>query len=601
MPDRFRERLEQGIVVCDGAMGTMLYQEGVPKGHCYDELNLSRPEIVKKVHSEYIEAGADIVETNTFGANRVILQRYYDLGDKVKEINYQGAKIAREMAKDGFVAGSVGPIARPFESLFKPSPEELYEAFSEQIEALLNAGVDLLILETMSDLEEMEQSFLAASKLCDLPVICQMSFLPEGKTLSGVAPTTFARRLSELGARILGANCGRGPQDILDAVEEIGRVAEARLSAQPNAGLPSFTDGKFIYPSTPEYFGQYARKYVEIGVSIIGGCCGSTPEHIRAISRAVRGKKVKPREVVQVEVKEKEVAPSKPTPVSLRDKFRKKFIVTVEIDPPRGTNIDKELKGIESLKKTGVDAVNISDSPMARVRLSPLPLAQIVKNRIGMDVILHFTCRDRNIIALQSDLLGAYALGIDTILALTGDPPSVGDYPFATAVFEVTSEGLIQMMKTLNEGFDMAGNPIGEPTHFLIGVAANPSAKDLSREVERLEAKVEAGAHFAQTQPVFDMKLLERFLEKTSHLQIPLIVSVLPLYNHRHTEFLHNEVPGIEIPDSMRERMRKAGDRGAEEGVEIAKEILSGVRELVQGVSLMPPFKRYDLAIQIIG
>ncbi len=601
MADRFWQRLEEGVLICDGAMGTMLYQKGVPKGHCYDELNLSRPEVVKNVHLEYLRAGADIVETNTFGANGVILQRYYDLGDKAREINYQGARIAREVAEDGLVAGSVGPITRPFESLLKPSPEEMQEAFTEQIEALLEGGVDLLILETFSDLAEMEQSFLTARRLTDLPVICQMTFLPEGKTLSGVDPLHFAKRLTELGARILGANCCRGPQDTLDAVQEIGRVSPARLSAQPNAGLPSFSDGKFFYPSTPEYFAEYAKKYVEIGVSIVGGCCGSNPDHIKAICRAVKGAEVKARQIVQVEVREEEAPTPKARPPSLRDKFKKKFIVTVEIDPPRGTVIDKELRGVESLKEAGVDAVNISDSPMARVRLSPLPLAQIVKNRIGLDVILHFTCRDRNIIALQSDLLGAHALGIDTILALTGDPPSVGDYPYATAVFEITSEGLVQMMKTLNEGFDLAGNPIGEPTSFLIGVAVNPSAKDPSKEVERLQAKVEAGAHFAQTQPVFDVRILEEFLKLISHLEIPLIVSVLPLYNYRHTEFLHNEVPGIEIPDLIRERMKKVGDKGAEEGAEIARELLSQLKGLVQGVSLMPPFKRYDLALKIIS
>ncbi len=601
MADRFWERLEEGVLICDGAMGTMLYQKGVPKGHCYDELNLSSPGIVRDVHSEYLRAGAEIIETNTFGANRVILQRYYDLGDKVQEINYWGAKIAREVAGEQFVAGSLGPVTRPFESLLKPSPGEMQEVFREQIEALLEGGVDLLILETFSDLEEMEQGFLAAKRLAELPVVCQMTFLPEGKTLSGVDPIRFAKKLTELGARILGANCCRGPQDTLDAVVEMGRVSPAKLSAQPNAGLPSFSDGKFLYPSTPEYFAEYARKYVDAGVSVVGGCCGTTPDHIRAISQAVKRAEVKPREIVQVELKEDEAPAPKTPPPSLRDKFKKKFIVTVEIDPPRGTAIEKEIRAVQSLREAGVDAVNISDSPMARVRLSPLPLAQIVKNRIGMDVILHFTCRDRNIIALQSDLLGAHALGVDTILALTGDPPSVGDYPYATAVFEITSQGLVQMMKTLNEGFDLAGNPIGEPTSFLIGVAVNPSSEDPSREVKKLEAKVEAGAHFAQTQPVFDLPVLERFLKLVSHLEIPLIVSLLPLYNYRHTEFLHNEVPGIEIPHPIRERMKRVGDKGAEEGVEIARELLSQLRGLVQGVSLMPPFKRYDLALKIMA
>lgn len=599
----FLERLDKGILVCDGAMGTMLYSKGVSTTVCYNELNISNPKLVQEIHKSYIHAGAQIIETNTFGANRVKLSRY-GLEKKVYEINFQGAKIAKEVAgKNVFVAGSVGPLGMSTEIFDKLSKVEKRSIFREQINALCDGGIDLIIIETMADLNETKEAVLTAKDVTHLPVICQMTYGQEGKTFAGIDPFSTVKELSRMDVDVIGANCGRGPQDVLSVIKKMASTSNIKLSAQPNAGLPRFMDGKFIYPSTPEYFRVYAKKLVDAGANVVGGCCGTTPEHIKAIADAVKRLKPKPR-MIRDEITcpagyFKQPLMKQPLLTSLSKKFGKKFVVTVEIDPPKGVDASKALEAAMLFKKYGVDAVNIADNPLARTRMSPVALAHLIKKEVGLEPILHFTCRDRNVLGMQSELLGAYALDIENVLALTGDPPTVGDYPYLTAVFEVTSKGLIHIIKTLNQGYDLAGNPIHPNTNFCIGVAVNPNASNLDRVIERFKEKIEAGASFVQTQPLYDIIILKKFLDKTSHLKIPILVGILPLQSYRHAEFLHNEVPGIIIPKRIRERMRNA-DKPEKEGVIIAQEFLADAKKLVSGVCLMPPFERYNVAMDVL-
>jgi methionine synthase I (cobalamin-dependent)/5,10-methylenetetrahydrofolate reductase len=590
----FWERIEEEVLVGDGGMGTMIYSKGVAKGQCFDELNILRPELIKEIHTAYIGAGAQIIETNTFGANRAILD-FYGLGGKTKEINYQGAKIAKEVARKALVAGCVGPVSRPYESLKKP--QEIEELFYEQIQALAEGGAELVFLDTFSDIEEAKCALLASRRVGDLPVVCNFSFLEDEKTLTGLTPEEVAREMYKSGARIAGSNCGIGAQGVLEAIERMGGHFEGKLSAFPNAGLPKFVGGRFLYPSPPEYFATYALRYLKAGASIVGGCCGSTPAHIRAISEAIRGLKPKrkPRADTGISLRTRE-EPTEAKPLSsLREMMGRKFLLLVEMDPPRGVDISNELEVAQRLKTQGVDGVTISDSPMARVRMSPLPLSHRISSEIGLEVILHFTCRDRNILGLQSDLLGAYALGIENILALTGDPPSVGDYPYAVAVFEVTSTGLLRIIRSLNQGMDLAGNPLSQRTTFFVGIAANPGAANLEGEAERLEEKASAGADFILTQPLFDPAVLKGFLKRVAHLQLPVIVGLLPLYSLRHAEFLQNEVPGINIPEAIMERIKRG-----EDGIEIASGLLKETRGEAAGVCIMPPFHKYDMAERIL-
>ncbi|MBU2565098.1 MAG: bifunctional homocysteine S-methyltransferase/methylenetetrahydrofolate reductase [Candidatus Thermoplasmatota archaeon] len=599
----FLERLDKSILICDGAMGTMLCSKGVSTTVCYNELNISNPKLVQEIHKSYIDAGAQIIETNTFGANRVKLSRY-GLEKKVYEINFQGAQIAKEVAgRNIFVAGSVGPLGRPTKIFDKLTKNEKHRVFTEQIKALCDGGVDLIMIETFADLDEMKEAVNAAKDVTYLPIICQMTYGQEGKTFAGMDPFSAVKELSEVGVDVIGANCGRGPQDILGVIKKMASISNIKFSAQPNAGLPRFMDGQFIYPSAPEYFGIYAKRLVDAGANIVGGCCGTMPEHIKAIADAVKDLKPKPR-MISVEIKHptgyfKKPLIEQPFLTSLSKKFGKKFVVTVEIDPPKGVDVSKALEAAMLFKKYGVDAVNIADNPLARTRMSPVTLAHLIKKETGLEPILHFTCRDRNVLGIQSELLGAYALNIENVLALTGDPPAVGDYPYLTAVFEVTSKGLIHIIKTLNQGYDLAGNPISPHTNFCIGAAVNPNASNLDREIERFKEKVEAGASFAQTQPLYDINIFKKFLDKISHLKIPILAGVLPLQSYRHAEFLHNEVSGIIIPEGIRERMRNA-DKPEKEGVLIAQEFLADAKKLVSGVCLMPPFERYDVALDVL-
>lgn len=605
----FLERLRQGPVLCDGALGTMLYARGIPYERCFDELNLSQPELVQEIHQSYIAAGAEVIETNTFGANRFKLARF-GLERKVRDINFRGVKIAREAREVAgvpvFLAGAVGPIGQPLAPVGTITLDDARAAFREQIEALLEAGADLLVLETFPDLEELRQAVLAAREVCELPIVAQVSFAEDGRTLTGVGPREVAAALSELRVAVAGTNCGVGPQLALDVVQQMAVQRDLPLSALPNAGFPSRVEGRYLYFSTPEYFAEYARRFAQVGVSLIGGCCGTTPAHIAAMRRALDELAPGPnaRRVV-VSAPERTADAAEPPSVEGPTPWARKlqageFAVSVELDPPKGLNPTKVVQGAGYLASVGVDCINIGDSPMARVRMSCIALAVLIQRQTGLDTIIHFTTRDRNLMALQSELLGAHALGIRNILALTGDPPRMGNYPNATGVWDVDSIGLVQILKQLNQGVDWAGNSIGRPASFTIGCAVNPVAEDLSLELDRFHRKIEAGANFAMTQPLYDLEQLLAFLDRAGPIRIPLILGVMPLQSYKHAEFLHNELPGVVIPAAVRERMRQAGEHGMAEGIRQAQEFLAEAQRYVQGVYFMPSFGRYEMVGELV-
>jgi len=606
MADTFRERLKAGIIICDGAMGTYLNQKGVPYEHCFDELNLSKPELISEIHREFIEAGAEIIETNTFGANLIRLASH-GLESRVREINIKAAKTAREArdisGQDVLIAGSIGPLGKHLEPYGKISHQEASEVFLEQIESLLEGGVDLFMPETISNLAEMEIIIAAIKKVTDLPIVAHMTYTAEGKTLLGDSPQTVAARLIPLGVDVIGVNCSVGPQKMLEVIEQFNELGTGYISAQANAGLPRLYNGRFVYFSSPDYFGDYARKFADAGVAIIGGCCGTTPEHIRAVSNAVkdihpirRKKEAK----TTIKIKPEAIKPPAESISPFLEKFDKKFVISVELDPPKGTNPDKLIKVAGQLKEAGADAVNIADSPMARVRMSCLALAYLIKQNVDIDTVLHFTTRDRNLMGLQSDLLGANAIGIRDILALTGDPPAVGDYPQATAVYDVDSIGLVGIISKLNSGSDFSGNSIGKPTSLSIGVAANPATPDLKLEMGRLERKVAAGAQYIFTQPMYDLDIINAFLDKIASYSLPVMLGILPLVSYKHAEFMHHEVPGIEVPEVIRARMNKAGDKSAEEGARISMEIIDKIKNSVAGLYLMPSFGKFNTCLEIV-
>ena len=595
-------------MLCDGAMGTLLYSRGIGFEQPFDELNLSKPEMVQKAHQDYIKAGAEIIETNTFGANRFRLGAH-GLQGKVKEINFKGAKLAREAREiEGepiFVAGSIGPLGKPLAPIGKITLSQACESFQEQAEGLLEGGVDLFIIETFSDLIEIKEAIKGVRKVSRLPIIAQMTFSEEGLTLMGYTPFEIAKELEKMQVEVIGVNCSVGPQRVLDVIYQMKKVTSFKLSAQPNAGFPRFVDGRFIYLSSPEYFAEYTTKFLNAGVAIVGGCCGTTPQHIQAMAKVLKEKKSGLIEDVGItevekELEEKITLEELIEPSTFASKLKEKFVISVELDPPRGVNPKKILRHAQMIKDKGIDAVNIADSPMARIRMSCLSLAALVKEKVGLEVILHLTCRDRNLMGLQSDLLGAHALGIRNILAVTGDPPRLGDYPHATAVYDVDSIGLVKIIERLNQGTDWTGNSIGSPTSFSIGVGVNPTALDFEKEMERLRQKVEAGADFIFTQPLYDGEILKGFLKRREGLNIPVVVGLLPLHSFRHAEFLHNEVPGITIPQKIRDRMKQAGEKGIEEGIFIAKEFLEEIKETVSGVYLVPSFGKVELALEIV-
>ena len=602
----FLERLQDGVVVGDGAMGTMLYARGVFVNRCFDELNLSNPALVRSVHEEYLEAGADIIETNTFGAHRFKLGPH-GFDQQVRKINREGARVAREAAQGrGLVAGSIGPLGKPLEPLGNVSFDEAVAAYREQAEGLAEGGVDLFAIETIPALDQARAAVTAIRAVSALPITVSMTFTEEGTTFYGDKPEDVVRTLEDWDVTVVGANCSQGPQPMLETVQRMASVAKRlKLSAMPNAGAPAMVDGRYVYLCTPEYMASYARRFIAAGASVVGGCCGTTPAHIRNLVRSVR--MVQPaREVVTVvpQVAAKETLPPIPREEKspLARNMGKKFVVSVELDPPKGADPGRIIDRAQYCKENEIDAVNVADGPRASARMSAQSLCVLMQTKVGVDTILHYTCRDRNLLGIQSDLLGAYALGLRNILAITGDPPKLGDYPDATAVYDVDSIGLIRIMDHLNHGRDLAGNAIGPPLGIHIGCGADPSKPDLEKEVRRLEEKIKAGAEYVMTQPVYDPKTVETFLGMIRHLHVPVLIGILPLYSHKNAEFLHNEVPGMTIPEDIRERMRKAGsgEDAQAEGVRIAQEALLAVRDLVQGAYVMPPFNKVDLAVRVI-
>lgn len=613
MENSLLERLHDSVLVADGAMGTMLYDRGIYIHRCFDELNLSQADLVGEIHRAYLAAGAELIETNTFGANREKLL-HHGLESKVADINRAGAWIARRAARDlggrALVAGSVGPLGRPLHQTDPMTPDEMEVVYREQIQALLEGGVDCILVETISHLEEGLAATRAARALTRLPLIVQMTFTEDGTSLFGDPPEAIVPALQSAGADGIGANCSIGPRPMLGILERLSAAGASILSAQPNAGSPQRVEGRFIYFCTPEYMASYARKFIQgAGVRLVGGCCGTTPEHIRAVASAVRS--VQPaRTEVRISLPPTPSAPAvSPVPAEERSEFARRllggdFVVSVEIDPPKGTAIEKVVRGAAALGRAGVDAVNIPDGPRASARMSPLALGVRLRGEVGIEVLLHYCCRDRNLLGMQSDLLGAHALGLRNLIVITGDPPRLGDYPYATAVFDVDSVGLTRIVRQLNHGRDLAGNPIGAPTSFLIGVGVNPAAINLGEEVRRLRLKIDAGAEYVLTQPVFDSAVLEAFLHRTEDLTIPVMVGILPLTSHRNAEFYHNEVPGMSIPEGVRDRMRRAGsgDAARREGVQIAQEALAAARATgrVRGAYVMPPFGRYEMALEVL-
>jgi len=609
----FREILSSDrILVFDGAMGTMLYAKGVYINRCYDELNLSSPDLVREIHTEYIRGGAAIIETNTFGATAYKLQQY-GLEANMHEINAIAAKVAREAAGDrAYVAGALGPLGLRIEPYGPTSFAEARELFKAQVVALLEGGVDLFCLETFSDVSEIRQAIAAVREVCDLPIIAQMTIMTDGNTMFGTTPELFTERLDEWGADVIGLNCGVGPAIILSALEKMREVTKKKLSAQPNAGLPRDVQGRQFYMCSPEYMSKFAKRFIQSGAKFIGGCCGTTPAHIKLISDSVRAASPRTQRVAfsgGVTATVETTAPDvRVVPPEERSNWGRKialgeFVTSVEVLPPKGVDAKKTLDSIRLLKDAGVDGVNIPDGARAQSRMSAIATAVLVEQQIGIESVLHYCCRDRNLLGMMSDLLGAAALGLRNILVITGDPPKMGPYPDATAVFDIDSIGLTNMVNKLNHGLDLGNNPIGEPTAFCIGVGVNPGAINLDEEIKRFEWKVEAGAQYAITQPVFDTGQLRAFLKRIEHVRIPIIAGIWPLVSYRNAEFLHNEVPGVRVTPSIMDRMRAASniskEAGRDEGLRIAQESLMEVRDEIQGVQVSAPFGNVKYALEV--
>jgi methionine synthase I (cobalamin-dependent)/5,10-methylenetetrahydrofolate reductase len=607
MKDFRKAVTDERVYVFDGAVGTMIYSRGVYINRCYDELNLTQTDLILGIHREYVKAGADILETNTYGANRIKLKAY-GLEDRLKEINITGVKLAREAAADrAFVAGSMGPLGIRIEPYGKTSITEAQALFCEQAEALLEGVVDLFVLETFSDLAEIQPAIRAIRSLCDLPIVAQMTIQNDGSTSYGTAPEFFTKQLDEWGADVIGLNCSVGPHAMLEAIEKMRQVTQRKLSAQPNGGLPRNVDGRLMYMASPEYMAKYAKRLIQSGAKFVGGCCGTTPKHIKQIANAVAA--LSPgRSTVQVLELEEMPADVQLTPRAEKSRLAKsmsegKFVTSVEIVPPRGCDPEKMLENVSFLKLAGVDAVNVPDGPRAQSRMGALAVSTLIEQKVGIECVVHYCCRDRNLLGMTSDLLGAAGMGLRNFLIITGDPPKMGPYPEATAVFDIDSIGLVNMVNRLNHGLDIGGNPIGKPTSFYIGVGVNPCAVDLDYEIRRFEWKVEAGAEYAITQPTFDVEQLKYFLKRIEHCRIPVLAGIWPIVSYRNAEFLANEVPGVVVPDEILKRMSRVTDKDAarEEGLAIARETLLEVRDLVQGVQVSAPFGNVKYALDVFS
>src|SRR6202789_2583430 len=609
MAQNLIERLKRAPVLCDGAMGTLLYAKGIFINRCYDELNLSQPELIRGVHHDYLQAGAEIIETNTFGGNSFRLARH-SMTDRVRDINIAGAQVAREAAKsfDVWVAGSMGPLGVRIEPLGKTSFEEARTAFREQAAALIEGGVDLLMLETFGYIEELHQAVLACRDVDPkIPIVAQVTIDEDGNCLDGSDPEAFAARLTEWNIDVLGINCSVGPVAMLDAIERVRAATSLPLAAHPNAGMPRSVEGRNIYLCSPEYMASYTRKFVAAGVQLIGGCCGTTPEHIRAMKSALRVGEARGKTAVTEAIHSGKTTLAPATiPMAERSRLGARiaageFVTMVEIVPPKGIDIRKEIEGAKFVKSVGVDAINIPDSPRASARMSNQALSLLMQQEVGIEAILHYTCRDRNVLGIQSDLLGAAATGLRNLICITGDPPKMGSYPDATAVFDVDAIGLVNIVHNLNRGQDIGGNPIGTGTSFVIGVGANPGVSNLDEEVRRFEYKVQAGAEYAVTQPVFDLSLLENFLRRIAHHRIPVVAGIWPLVSVRNAEFMKNELR-VSVPDAVLERMARAQtpETARAEGVALAREMLLAVRQIVQVAQVSAPQGRYSSAVDVL-
>jgi methionine synthase I (cobalamin-dependent)/5,10-methylenetetrahydrofolate reductase len=609
----FLEAIDERVLVCDGAMGTMLYQKGVFINRCFDALNLTQPDVVSDVHQDYVRAGADIIETNTFGANRVKL-RAFGLADRIREINGEGARLARKAAGGrAYVAGAIGPLGIRIEPWGKTGVDEAEAWFREQAQALAEGKVDLFILETFRDLNEIGAAIAAVRSVCSVPIVAQMTIEEDGNSLDGAPPEQFAPELERRGADVVGVNCSIGPAPMLETIERLAQATHARLSAQPNAGKPRDIEGRNIYLSSPEYMASYARRFVARGVRLVGGCCGTTPEHIRQIKLAVKAlapsvarqaaaQRPAASEVAAVTVVE---TPQPAVPRGDKSELANalvsgRFATLVSLMPPKGYASEEAIARARTLKIRGVDVVTVPDARGAR--LSALSLAVLVQQRAGIEAVLEYSCRDRNLLGMQSDLLGAHAMGVRNLLIITGDARSVGDYPDATAVFDVDSIGLTNVVSRLNSGVDVGGQPIGSPTAFHIGVMVNVGAESLDAEIRRFEYKVEAGAEFAITRPVFDVRGFEQFHKRVESARIPLLLGLRPFESVLNAEFLANEVPGVTVPEPVLERMRRAegADAAAAEGIAIARDVGRELRGSVQGVHVSIGAEGVDAALQVL-
>ena len=610
MPPTLRALIDDTRVhLIDGAMGTMLYDKGVFLNVCFDELNLRQPALVRDVHERYVRAGAEILETNTFGANPAKLSGY-GLADDTEKINQAAAELARQAAGSrASVVGAIGPLGLRIEPFGPTAREEARAMFVRQVRGLVAGGVDGFILETFSDLDEIHEGILAIRSVSDLPIVAQMTIGSDGLTAYGTAPESFAPQLAAWGADVVGVNCSVGPAGVLEAVERMVKVTDHPISALPNAGLPRDVGDRKIYLASPEYMANYAKRMVEAGARFVGGCCGTTPDHIKKIRDYLAS--VSPRQPSVVVPRASVTAPAgvTPVPVAERSRWGRKlatgeFVTTVEIVPPKGVDAAPMLAQCRALKAAGVDAVNVPDGPRAQSRMGVLPSAMLIEREVGIETVIHYCCRDRNLLGMLSDILGAAAAGLRNILIITGDPPKMGPYPDSTAVFDIDSIGLTNLVYRLNHGLDPGNNPIGTPTRWVIGVGVNPAAVDPDRELSRFHWKVDAGAEFAVTQPVFDPKQLETFVRRVESYRIPVVAGIWPLVSLRNAEFLANEVPGVSVPPEVLDRMARAQERGKDaalaEGVAIAREMLARVRGVVQGVQVSAPFGKVEVALDVM-
>ncbi|MBP6179895.1 MAG: bifunctional homocysteine S-methyltransferase/methylenetetrahydrofolate reductase [Anaerolineales bacterium] len=603
------ERLSQGTILADGAMGTMLHARGVSFDKCFDELNLANPAAVADIHREYIEAGAQLVITNTFGANRFKLMKH-GLAEDVKDINRAGVELARRAVaasfKDVLVAGDIGPLGVRIAPYGRVKPEEARAAFTEQILALTEAGADLIVIETMSDLYEIQEAIKAAKQTSALPVVASVTFTRDDRTLLGDEPMKVARKLKEAGADVIGVNCSGGPSQLLRILKQMKHaVPDGKFWVKPNAGWPEQVGGRIMYPADPEYFGDYALAFREAGASIVGGCCGTTPQHITAMKKAFESAPVFVAEPISILADDETLEEPAEQPTQLAQRLAAgKFSISVEMDPPRGLSTHKLLAGASLLYDAGADVINVADSPMARMRMSAWAVCDLVQRKIGVETTLHFPTRGRNLLRVQGDLLAAHAIGLRNVFVVMGDPTSIGDYPEATDNYDLVPSGLIKLIKQgFNMGVDHSGTSIGQPTNFFVGAALNLCPQDMDNEVKNLHRKIKAGADFFLTQPIYreedGPKLIEAYEAKHGKLAQPILAGILPLVSSKHANFLHNEVPGVFIPDSARSRIESASD-GARVGVELAVELTQKIKSWASGIYIMPQFHRYDMVAEII-